>query len=95
MSPNELLESVRLDEALRLIITGEQTPLVSIKVGFGSVRRQHEVFKKRLGLSAAQARKVLFDSIDQEKQIQLWRRMIWAKGSELFLPPILRDGQVL
>ena len=91
-SPGELIESFRLDAAIRRLHSDENFIMLSISCGFGSVKTFSRVFQKRISISAMAARKQLMESTDRELQIKTWQQIIWERGNGLFLiPSIIKD----
>ena len=56
-SLSNYINSVRLNEAKKLILKGERLETVSEKVGFGSLRTFMRVFKKSEGITPGQYKK--------------------------------------
>jgi AraC-like DNA-binding protein len=79
-SPSALIEAIRLERILEHLETGEHFMILSSKCGFGCVKTFNRVFLKRVGISAAKARKQLQESHDKEALKHQWRMEIWARG---------------
>ena len=80
LSPSELIESVRLDTILSSIENHEHFVIMSQRCGFGSIKTFNRAFSKRVGISAAQARRQLINSEDKEALREQWREKIWSLG---------------
>ncbi|MBS1538205.1 MAG: helix-turn-helix domain-containing protein [Bacteroidetes bacterium] len=82
LSPSELIESVRLSYILNHIESKEHFVCLSEKCGFGCIKTFNRVFSKRIGISAAQARKQLLLTTDKDALKQEWLHIIWLRGGK-------------
>ncbi|MFN8361096.1 MAG: helix-turn-helix domain-containing protein [Candidatus Kapaibacterium sp.] len=85
LSPAKVIEGSRLDIALKRLEHGEHFGIVADKCGFGCEKTFHRAFKKRIGITAQQARKLLAESSDKQALYHQWRLNIWSTGGGL--PP--------
>jgi len=77
MSPCKIIEGFRLDKVIENLDTAENLIQLSIMCGFGSLKTFNRAFLKRVGISAASARKQLQESSDKENVKRVWRLKIW------------------
>ncbi len=82
LSPSELIEAVRLENVLDTIENREHFVNMSENCGFGCIKTFNRAFQKRVGITAAQARKLLLQSNDKETLKHQWRNKIWSKGGK-------------
>jgi len=80
LCPRELIESVRLDNVLKHLEHEIHFVNLSERCGFGSFKTFRNAFEKRVGISAAQARKQLREIDDKDALKHQWRLKIGLRG---------------
>ncbi len=80
MSPQQLIETVRLEEAIRLIATGKKQIKIYKQLGYGNIRSFREAFWRRLNMNYSDYRSLLqqLNGEEREKQIQDQINDLWV-----------------
>lgn len=81
MSPQELIETVRLEEAMKLLYGGPHKNLYEIcaSVGYVSLKTFLDAFKRRIGVTPTHWRTTVDASHDDSEEFGRCIEMLWGK----------------
>lgn len=81
MSPQQLIETIRLEEGSKLVSNGVKIYEVAIKVGYSHTKSFRRAFKRRFGFSPNQFKQKLkniyYKDANMSKSI---RKQLWGKN---------------
>lgn len=83
MSPRKLIETVRLEEALKLISKNHTQCLYEVccNVGYLSLRTFLDAFKKRLNITPTEWKDTMGDWKNDCKELEKWIKLLWSDGT--------------
>ena len=65
MSPQKLIETIRLEKTIKLIATDSKQYSIAKTVGYSSTRSLRRAFQKRIGMSPSMYKNILFNNNQQ------------------------------
>lgn len=75
MSPQQLIETVRMEEALRLIACGKKQVKIYKQLGYENIRTFREAFTKRIRMNFSTCRSRLSKKNRREREREVERRI--------------------
>ena len=82
MSPQQLIETVRLEEAIRLIATGKKQIKIYKNLGYGNIRSFREAFTRRMRMNFSDCRSQLDQETGESLELEINKHInsLWVNN---------------